>query len=144
MQEPKTYTVKPSLLTSENFNPRNYDPVFLFVKSGLRSCSELRSMLSGEVTSGSTPPSWLFRKRYEGGIPYVKTSAILRDFLNLNDLHFIHQDFHNQELARSITNPYDIVYSMTGKFMGKAALCPPPNQGIEYDPEQRGPQVPES
>jgi len=82
-------------------------------------------MLTDRVTSGSTPPSWLFRKRYEGGVPYVKTSAILRDFINLNDLHFIHQAFHQAEIARSITKPFDIVYSMTGKFMGKAALCPP-------------------
>jgi type I restriction enzyme S subunit len=125
MPNPETYTTKPSLVRSENFAPRNYSPVFLFVKSGLEVCPELSTVLSGDVASGSTPPSWLFRKRYEGGVPYVKTSAILRDFINLNDLHFIQQAFHQTEIARSITKPYDVVYSMTGKFMGKAALCPP-------------------
>ncbi|MCP8313874.1 MAG: restriction endonuclease subunit S [archaeon] len=125
MPDPKIFTTRPSLIRADNFNPRNYDPVFLFVRSGLKKCPDLRSMLLGDVTSGSTPPSWLFRKRYEGGVPYVKTSAILRDFINLNDLHFIHQGFHQCELKRSITKPYDVVFSMTGKFMGKAALCPP-------------------
>ena len=125
MQEPKAFTTRPFLIRSDNFNPRNYDPVFLFVKTGLQKCPELWTMLSEEITSGSTPPPWLFRKRYEGGIPYVKTSAILRDFINLNDLHFIHQPYHQKELARSVTKPNDVVYSMTGKFMGKAALCPP-------------------
>lgn len=125
MPNPETYTTKPSLIHSDNFAPRNYSPVFLFVKSGLKACPELSTVLSGDVASGSTPPSWLFRKRYEGGVPYVKTSAILRDFINLNDLHFIQQAFHQTEIARSITKPLDVVYSMTGKFMGKAALCPP-------------------
>jgi restriction endonuclease S subunit len=57
-------------------------------------------------------------------VAFCKTSAINRDFINLNDLHYIDQKFHKTKLSRSITKPYDVIYSMTGKFMGKASLCP--------------------
>ena len=126
MPNPKIFTTKPEIIHSGNFNPRNYDPVYLFVKNRLKDCLDLHTVLSDDVTSGSTPPYWFFKKKYdEEVIPYVKTSAILRDFINLNDLHFIHPDYHYKRLKRSITHPYNVIFSMTGKFMGKAALCPP-------------------
>ena len=40
-------------------------------------------------------------------------------------LHFITTHVNNTQLKRSITKPYNVIFSMTGKFMGKAALCPP-------------------
>lgn len=126
MLEPKIFTTKPDILSTTNFNPRNYDPVYLFVKNGLKNCPDLSSILESDVTSGSTPPYWLFRKKHQETIvPYVKTSAISRDFINLNDLHYIPISHHNTCLKRSITRPYYVIFSMTGKFMGKAALCPP-------------------
>ncbi len=118
------YTTKPSYLKADNFYPRNYDPVFLYVKEKLGSSLKIENFLIDDVIGGSTPPYYLFRD-IESGVPFVKTSAINRDFVNVNDLHYIHKDFHSKKIARSITKPYDVIYSMTGKFMGKAAICPP-------------------
>lgn len=125
MSNPKIYTTKPFYLSSNNFYPRNYDPVYLFVKDKLKEHPTLDSCLTDKVQGGSTPPYYLFRRKYEENIPFVKTSAIRRDFINLNDLHYIHPAFHYSNIKRSTTKPFDVIYSMTGKFMGKAALCPP-------------------
>lgn len=83
----------------------------------------LLEYIDGEVTGGSTPPSYLFYKDY--GVPFIKTSAVSRHFINVTDLHLINCQYHEKKLKRSITKPYDIIFTMTGKFMGKAALCPP-------------------
>jgi len=125
MSSLKIYTTKSKYLKTTSFYPRNYDPVYLFVKENLKNYFELKNFLIDEVKGGSTPPYFLFFKDYENGIiPFVKTSAISRDFININDLHYIHPQFHKTNIKRSITKPYDVIYSMTGKFMGKAALCP--------------------
>lgn len=125
MSNLKTYTTKANYLKTASFYPRNYDPVYLFVKDNLKNYFELKDYLIDEVKGGSTPPYYLFFNEYEDNvIPFVKTSAISRDLININDLHFIHPEFHRKKIKRSITKPYDIIYSMTGKFMGKAALCP--------------------
>ena len=125
MSNLKTYTTKSNYLKTTSFYPRNYDPVYLFVKDSLKNYFELKDYLIEEVKGGSTPPYFLFFNEYENEvIPFVKTSAISRDFININDLHYIHSEFHKKKIKRSITKPYDVVYSMTGKFMGKAALCP--------------------
>jgi type I restriction enzyme S subunit len=125
MSNPKTYITKANIIKINNFNPRNYDPVFLFVENKLKEYPEIRLLLTEDVKGGSTPPYYLFRKEYDVAVPFVKTSAISRDFINMDDLHYIHPKFHQVALKRSITKPYDLIYSMTGKFMGKAALCPP-------------------
>lgn len=124
MQKIKTYLTKPSIISIDNFNPRYYEPNFLFVKNNLEKCTNLEIYLEEQPKGGSTPPYYLFKDFKDKEIPYVKTSAISRDFLNLNDLHYIHPDYHNKTLKRSIAKPYDVVFSMTGKFMGKAALVP--------------------
>lgn len=125
MSNLKIYTTKSNYLKTTSFYPRNYDPVYLFVKENLKNYFELKNFLIDEVKGGSTPPYFLFFNEYEKGmIPFVKTSAISRDFININDLHYIHPEFHKKKIKRSITKSYDVVYSMTGKFMGKAALCP--------------------
>lgn len=125
MSNPKIYITKPNNIKTNNFNPRNYDPVFLFVENKLKEYPEIQSLLTEDVKGGSTPPYYLFRNESVMAAPFVKTSAICRDFINMNDLHYIHPKFHKVALKRSITRPYDLIYSMTGKFMGKAALCPP-------------------
>ncbi len=79
--------------------------------------------ISGDINGGSTPPAFLFCSENEG-IPFIKTSAITRHFINVNDLQSINESFHRKNIKRSITTPYDIIYTMTGKFMGKAAMCP--------------------
>ncbi len=125
MSSQKTYITKSKYLTKTSFYPRYYDPVYLFVKENLKNYFKLDDFLIDDVKGGSTPPYFLFFNEYESGmIPFVKTSAIKRDFINLNDLHYIHPEFHNRNIKRSITKPYDVIFSMTGKFMGKAALCP--------------------
>jgi type I restriction enzyme S subunit len=124
MPNPTIYTTKPFNLRLSSFYPRNYEPVYIFVRDKLKDSPTLRSLLASDVKGGSTPPYYLFEYE-EDGIPFVKTSAIDRDLINLNDLHYIHPEFHKHRIKRSITRPYDVVYSMTGKFMGKAALCPP-------------------
>ena len=107
-----------------SFYPRNYDPVYLFVKEKLNQYSFLKEMLAQPVTGGSTPPAHFFTTK-DKGIPFIKTSAVSRHLINVNDLYYISPEYHKKTLKRSITKPYDIIFTMTGKFMGKAALCPP-------------------
>jgi type I restriction enzyme, S subunit len=125
MSKLEIFTINPSDLSSVNFNPRNYDPYFILIQKKLNSQPTLQSILIDNVTGGSPPPPWFFKKKYESGIPFVKTSAIRHDFININDLHFIDSRVHHKENKRSITKSYHVIFSMTGKFMGKAALCPP-------------------
>lgn len=120
----KTFTANPISVKTYSFYPRNYDPVYTFVMAKLSNCPELGSLLKAPVKSGSTPSAYLFRKEGEG-IPFLKTSAISRYLINLNDLYYIDPDFHAKSIKRSIVRPYDVVFTMTGKFMGKAALSPP-------------------
>ena len=124
MQTAKIFLAKNKEITSKDFNPRNYDPVYLNIKKNLHNYKSLDYYLKDEIKGGSTPPYYYFMDSNSGGVPFCKTSAINRDFINLNDLHYIDQNFHKKKLSRSITKPGDLIYSMTGKFMGKAALCP--------------------
>ena len=124
MQEAKIFLAKNKDLTTKDFNPRNYEPKYLEIKRNLQNYKSLNNYLNDEIKGGSTPPYYFFKEPHEDGIPFCKTSAINRDFINLNDLHYIDEKFHRTKLSRSITKPYDVIYSMTGKFMGKAALCP--------------------
>lgn len=125
MSRVRTFTTSPFELTAKSFYPRNYHPNYLYVKNKLVNCESIGDFISEPIRGGSTPPAYLFQKDESLGIPFVKTSAILRHFINVNDLHYIHPAYHNKSIKRSITKPYDVIYSMTGKFMGKAALCPP-------------------
>lgn len=125
MSQAKTFITNPIHINTSSFYPRNYDPLFLLVKSKLKNFQNLEDMLREPLRGGATPPAYLFYPKHEKGIPFVKTSAITRHFINMNDLHNINEDFHKTIIKRSITKPYDVIYSMTGKFMGKAALCPP-------------------
>lgn len=124
MQKVKTYLTKPNSISIENFSPRFYDPNFLFVKNKLKECTNLEIYLEEPPKGGSTPPYYMFKDFGGKEIPFVKTSAISRDFINLNDLQYIHPEYHKKTLKRSIAKPYDVIFSMTGKFMGKAALVP--------------------
>jgi len=124
MQKQITFLVKNKVLSAIDFNPRSYDPEYLKIKKNLNNYECLEHYLDKEIKGGSTPPYYLFKSNEDASIPFCKTSAINRDFINLNDLHYIDSNFHTKNLSRSITKPYDVIYSMTGKFMGKAALCP--------------------
>ena len=123
MSELKTFTTSPSNISATSFYPRNYNPEFLFVKNALQNCESLEAFITEPVRGGSTPPAHFFYGEGKG-IPFIKTSAILRHFINANDLYYINENYHRTSLKRSITRPYDVIFSMTGKFMGKAALCP--------------------
>lgn len=123
MSNLEIFITNPFSISSTSFYPRNYNPDFLFVRDGLQNNPTLSEYIKGDVKGGSTPPAYLFYK--DKGVPFIKTSAVSRHFINTNDLHLINSNFHNTSLKRSITKPYDIIYTMTGKFMGKAALCPP-------------------
>jgi len=83
----------------------------------------LRDFLKAPPVSGSTPPYYVFGSG-RGFVPFLRTSAISFDFLNLNDLDYISVTHHATALRRSILRPFDVVYTMTGKFMGKAAIVP--------------------
>ena len=111
-------------INTNSFYPRNYEPDFLLVKKGMDEYPLLKEFLVKPVTGGSTPPAHLFKEKGRG-VPFLKTSAIGRHIINLNDLYYIDHEFHKKTIKRTITKPYDVIYSMTGKFMGKAALCPP-------------------
>lgn len=117
------FITNPFSISKTSFYPRNYNPKYLFVKEGMKDNPTLLDYIDGGVTGGSTPPAYLFYK--DSGVPFVKTSAVARHFINMNDLQLINRDYHEKFLKRSITKPYDIIFTMTGKFMGKAALCPP-------------------
>jgi|GEM_PF-616996 len=123
MSNLKIFITNPISISSASFYPRNYNPDYLFVRDELQNNPTLAEYIKGDVTGGSTPPAYLFYK--DKGIPFIKTSAVSRHFINTNDLYLINSNFHKKSLKRSITKPYDIIYTMTGKFMGKAALCPP-------------------
>lgn len=124
MQKAITFLAKNKDLNSKDFNPRNYEPSFLDIKKKINNYCTLEYYLKDDLKGGSTPPYYFFRSQNTSGIPFCKTSAINRDFINLNDLHYIDEKYHKTKLSRSITKPHDLIYSMTGKFMGKAALCP--------------------
>lgn len=123
MSKLEIFITNPIKLSPTSFYPRNYNPKFLFVRDGMASCPTLLQYIVGDIKGGSTPPGYFFYKDH--GIPFVKTSAISRHFINVNDLQRISESFHNKTIKRSITYPYDVIYTMTGKFMGKAAMCPP-------------------
>lgn len=116
------FITNPFELSANSFYPRNYDPKFLFVKEDMAKCPSLSQYVVGEIKGGSTPPAHLFFKGK--GIPFIKTSAVTRHYINVNDLQKIDSKFHATTIKRSITRPYDVIYTMTGKFMGKAAMCP--------------------
>ena len=123
MSNLEIFITNPFSISATSFYPRNYNPKYLFVKDGMKDNPTLLDYIEGGVTGGSTPPAHLFYK--DSGVPFVKTSAVSRHFVNVNDLHLINRDYHEKSLKRSITKPYDVIFTMTGKFMGKAALCPP-------------------
>ncbi|WP_405353842.1 hypothetical protein [Fusobacterium vincentii] len=123
MSKLETFMTSPIKLSAESFYPRNYNPTYLFVKEGMSSCPMMSQYIVGDIKGGSTPPAYFFYKDH--GIPFIKTSAVSRHFINVNDLQLINKDFHSKTIKRSITYPYNIIYTMTGKFMGKAAMCPP-------------------
>jgi hypothetical protein len=125
MLKTKAYLVNPSQLSISNFNPRFYDPTYRFVHEKLQYYGELSEFLIAPPVSGSTPPFYFFKNNDKKAIPYIKTAAVSRDFINLNDLYYIHPDYHAKTLQRSIAQPNDVIFTMTGKFMGKAALVPP-------------------
>lgn len=123
MSKLEIFITNPIELSSCSFYPRNYNPNYLFVRDGMASCPRLSQYIVGDIKGGSTPPSYFFYK--DKGVPFIKTSAVSRHFINVNDLQKINKNFHAKTIKRSITRPYDIIYTMTGKFMGKAAMCPP-------------------
>lgn len=119
-----TFMTKSSQINSKSFYPRKYNPVFLKTDSLLRKCEPLEKYISEDIKSGSTPPAEMFLKGSEKTSYFIKTSAIERHIINVNDLYSINMEYHKNKLKRSITRPYEIIYSMTGKYMGKAAMCP--------------------
>lgn len=123
MSKFETFMTNPMKLSAESFYPRNYNPVYLFVKEGMSTCPMISEFIVGDIKSGSTPPAYFFYKDH--GIPFIKTSAVSRHYINVNDLQLINKDFHRKTIKRSITYPYNVIYTTTGKFMGKAAMCPP-------------------
>ena len=112
------------LLSASSFYPRNYSPKYLLVKKGMDTFPRLSTYISGDIKGGSTPPAHFFYESGKSGIPFIKTSAVSRHIININDLQTINKIYHKKTLKRSITKPYDVIFTMTGKFMGKAAMCP--------------------
>lgn len=123
MSKFEIFITNPINLSVGSFYPRNYNPKYLFVREGMTSCPTMSQYIVGDIKGGSTPPAHFFYKDH--GIPFIKTSAVSRHYINVNDLQLINEGFHKKTIKRSITYPYDIIYTMTGKFMGKAAMCPP-------------------
>ena len=119
-----TFMTKPERINAKSFYPRKYEPEYLKVNDLLKQCLPLSSYISEEIKSGSTPPSEMFLNRSENTAYFVKTSAIERHIINVNDLYNINKEYHMKKLKRSNTKPYEVIYSMTGKYMGKAAMCP--------------------
>lgn len=124
MSNLETFTTKPILISASSFYPRNYNPKYLLVKEGMNDYPCISDYISGDIKGGSTPPAYFFYEDKEAGIPFIKTSAVTRHIINVNDLQIINTDYHRKTLKRSIIKPYDVIFTMTGKFMGKAAMCP--------------------
>lgn len=119
-----TFMTKSSQINSKSFYPRKYNPIFLKTDNLLKKCEYLKKYISEDIKSGSTPPAEMFLEESEKTNYFIKTSAIERHIINVNDLYSINSEYHRNKLKRSITKPYEIIYSMTGKYMGKAAMCP--------------------
>lgn len=123
MSSHEIFITNPITISVKSFYPRNYTPNFLMVKDGMKGKPTIADYIKGGINGGSTPPAFLFCNEGEG-VPFIKTSAITRHYININDLQSINEAFHRKNIKRSITLPYDVIYTMTGKFMGKAAMCP--------------------
>jgi type I restriction enzyme S subunit len=123
MSNLEIFITNPISISPKSFYPRNYNPNFLLVKDGMKNNPTIKDYIAGEIKGGSTPPAYLFTSVGKG-IPFIKTAAVTRHFINVNDLQSINEQFHRTKIKRSITRPYDVIYTMTGKFMGKAAMCP--------------------
>ena len=123
MSKLEIFTTKSIILSSSSFYPRYYLPESRFVRDEMINFPSLSECVSGKINGGSTPAAHFFLKNNEG-IPFIKTSAVTRHLINVNDLQSISKVIHQTTLKRAITKPYDVIYTMTGKFMGKAALCP--------------------
>lgn len=123
MSNLEIFMTNPFSISATSFYPRNYNPKYVFVKDGMKDNPTLLDYIEGEIAGGSTPPAHLFYD--DSGIPFIKTSAVSRHFVNVNDLYLINREYHKKFLKRSVIKPYDVIFTMTGKFMGKAALCPP-------------------
>ena len=123
MSSLEIFMTNPIEINSASFYPRNYNPNYLVVKNGMQDKPTIQDYIFGKINGGSTPPAYLFRTP-ENGVPFIKTAAVTRHYININDLQSIAESFHKTTIKRSITHPYDIIFTMTGKFMGKAAMCP--------------------
>ena len=123
MSNLEIFITNPINISSKSLYPRNYNPNFLLVKDGMKDNPTVKNYIAGDIKGGSTPPAYLFTTE-DKGIPFIKTAAVTRHFINVNDLQSINEKFHRTSIKRSITRPYDVIYTMTGKFMGKAAMCP--------------------
>lgn len=124
MSNLETFTTKPILIKVSSFYPRNYNPKYLLVKEGMHDYPCISDYILGDIKGGSTPPAYFFYEDKKLGIPFIKTSAVTRHIINVNNLQTINADYHRKTLRRSVTKPYDVIFTMTGKFMGKAAMCP--------------------
>ena len=123
MSNLEIFITNPINISSKSLYPRNYNPNFLLVKDGMKDNPTVKNYIAGDIKGGSTPPAYLFTTE-DKGIPFIKKAAVTRHFINVNDLQSINEKFHRTSIKRSITRPYDVIYTMTGKFMGKAAMCP--------------------
>ncbi len=124
MSKITTFMTKSNQINAKSFYPRKYDPIYLKIETILKKCQSLENYISEDIKSGSTPPAEMFLNKSDNANYFIKTSAIERHVININDLYNINKEYHKVKLKRSITKPYEIIYSMTGKYMGKAAMCP--------------------
>lgn len=56
MLQGKTFITNPININTTSFYPRNYDPLFLLVKSKLKDFQNLEDILREPIKGGSTSP----------------------------------------------------------------------------------------
>ncbi|MGS0538297.1 restriction endonuclease subunit S [Xanthomonas oryzae] len=75
------------------------------------------------ISSGSTPPSDLFR--YDEGIPFLKVYNIRNQEIDFEyKKQFVSPENHRGKMKRSALVPGDVVMNIVGPPLGKAAIIP--------------------
>ena len=78
-----------------------------------------------EVITKGTTPTTLGMSFVTNGINYIKSESITSDgFIDSSKFAFIDEETH-EALKRSQIEPFDLLFSMAGVYLGKTALVPP-------------------
>jgi len=109
-----------SRLDPEYYQPRFLENIDFLTNRCIYKVTTLGEMITS-ISGGATP---LGAEYPDEGIPFLRVQNIMPGYLNLNDVVYIFEETHNDELERSKLSPDDVVFTITGSY-GNAAYVPP-------------------